>query len=278
MDKIKIITDSTCDLPKNIVEELGIKVIPLSVNINSKSYKDGVDITFDELNEFISKTEDFPTTSQVNPDVFKDVYEKYLDRGYKVISIHVSNKLSATYQSASIAKNILDTKDIIIYDSLSVCAGLGMIVQEAADMVKRGYSLDEVCSSIEKGISNIKCCVIINNLTNLVRAGRISKTISTIGSMLGIKPVISVINGELVLVDKVRGKSKLASYLLNFIEENEIDDDTEIRLVYSKESILLDDLKKYLDDRGYKYLVVHVGCVVGAYSGEKCVGVFIKKN
>ena len=76
MDKIKIITDSTCDLPKNIVEEFGIEVIPLSVNINSKSYKDGVDITFNELNEFISKTEDFPTTSQVNPDVFKDVYEK----------------------------------------------------------------------------------------------------------------------------------------------------------------------------------------------------------
>lgn len=278
MEKIKIITDSTCDLPRNIAEELGIEVVPLSVNINSKSYKDGVDITFNELNDFISKTEDFPTTSQVNPDVFKDVYEKYLDRGYKIISIHVSSKLSATYQSASIAKNILDTKNIIIYDSLSVCAGLGIIVQEAADMVKRGYSLDEICSNIENGIENVKCCVIINNLINLVRAGRISKTIGTIGIMLGIKPVISVINGELVLVDKVRGKSKLASYLLNFIEENEIDEDTKISLVYSKESIFLNDLRKYLDDRGYKYSVIHVGCVVGSYSGEKCIGIFIKKN
>ena len=153
-----------------------------------------------------------------------------------------------------------------------------MIVEEAANMVKSGYSLNEVCSNIEKGINNIKCCVIINNLTNLVRAGRISKTISTIGSMLGIKPVISVINGELTLVDRVRGKNKLSNYLFKFMEENEVDEDTEIRLVYSKESIFLDDLRKYLDDRGYKYSVVHVGCVVGAYSGEKCIGVFIKKN
>lgn len=278
MEKIKIITDSTCDLPKDIVEEFDIEVIPLSVNINCNSYKDGVDITFDKLDRTIVETEDFPTTSPVNPDVFKEVYESYLNKGYKIISIHISNKLSATYQSACIARNILDTKDIFIYDSLNVGAGLGMLAYECADMVKSGCSVDEICSFLERSIPNIKSRVIIDSLYNLVRAGRIGRTVGLIGDFLRIKPVLSAIGGELILVDKFKKTKTILEYLIRFINDNDIDQETKIWIVYSKGSVLVNDVKGYLDSKGYKYFAVHVGCVVGAYTGNKCIGIFIRKD
>ena len=278
MDKIKIITDSTCDLPKDILNDLGVEVVYLSVNINSKSYEDGKNITFDELMEIVDKDEDFPTTSQVTPDVFKEVYEKYLDRGYKIISIHLSSKLSETYQSASIAKNILETKDIYIYDSLNAGLGLGLIVKEAAEMVRDGYSLEEVCKNIEKDISTIKSCIVIEDLVNLIRSGKIGKTLGVLARVLKIKPIIGLLSGEIILLGRVRGKKAILNYLIQFIEKNNIDKDSKIYIVYSKGSIILEDIKNYLNNRGYNFYVSHVGCVIGAYAGKGCTGVFIKND
>lgn len=278
MDKIKIITDSTCDLPKDILDDLGVKVVYLSVNINSKSYEDGKNITFDELMEIVDKDEDFPTTSQVTPDVFKEVYEKYLDRGYKIISIHLSSKLSETYQSASIAKNILETKDIYIYDSLNAGLGLGLIVKEAAEMVRDGYSLEEVCKNIEKDISTIKSCIVIKDLVNLIRSGKIGKTLGVLARVFKIKPIIGLLSGEIILLGRVRGKKAILNYLIQFIEKNNIDKDSKIYIVYSKGSIILEDIKNYLNNRGYNFYVSHVGCVIGAYAGKGCTGVFIKND
>lgn len=278
MDKIKIITDSTCDLPKDILDDLGVKVVYLSVNINSKSYEDGKNITFDELMEIVDKDEDFPTTSQVTPDVFKEVYEKYLDRGYKIISIHLSSKLSETYQSASIAKNILETKDIYIYDSLNAGLGLGLIVKEAAEMVRDGYSLEEVCKNIEKDISTIKSCIVIEDLVNLIRSGKIGKTLGVLARVFKIKPIIGLLSGEIILLGRVRGKKAILNYLIQFIEKNNIDKDSKIYIVYSKGSIILEDIKNYLNNRGYNFYVSHVGCVIGAYAGKGCTGVFIKND
>lgn len=277
MEKIKIITDSTCDLPKDIIEKFDIDVIPVYLNLNSKSYRDGLDVTFEELNQLMLKTESFPTTSPISPDVFKDIYEKYLDRGYKVISIHISSKLSLIYQSASIAKNILDTNDVIIYDSSNVCAGLAMMVYKAASMVKDGYSLDEICDNIEGGFLNIRSRVVVSNLGNLSRSGRISKTMGWLGNILKIRSIIEVSNGELVLIGGIKGNKRIINYLIGFIEENDIDDSTDLYLIYSDGCVLIDELKKYLDERGYKYFIIKVGCVVGTYIGKKGIGIFINK-
>lgn len=278
MEKIKIITDSTSDLPQDIVNELDIEVIPLHVNINCNSYKDLIDISFDELNNIMRETEDFPTTSHISPDVFKEVYESYLNKGYKIISIHVSNKISDTFQSAYIAKNILDTKDIYVYDSLNVCAGLGMIVYECAKMVKSGYSLEEICAFIEKSIHNVKSAILVDNLNNLVRSGRIGRTMGLIANFLKIKPIISMVNGELALLTRLKSNKKILKYLIKFIDDNDIDQETTIWIIYSKGTIFLDSIKGYLDHKGYNYIVIHVGCVVGAYSGNKCTGIYIRKD
>ncbi len=278
MDKIKIITDSACDLSKDDIRELDIEVVPLLVNINYKSYRDNVDITPEELNKIILESENFPTTSQVNPDLFKEVYEKYLTKGYKIISIHLSSKFSNTCQSALIAKDILNTTDIVIYDSLSVCGGLAMLVRQAANMVKKGCSLKEICSKIESSIPKIKSCVVINDLSNLVAAGRINKTMSIFWKFLRVKPIIGIVGGEIVTLDSLIGVKNIPSYLIRFIEDNCVDSNSEIYLVCSKESILSQTIKNYIEKKGYKYYIIRIGCVVGAYSGGRCIGIFIKNG
>ena len=278
MEKIKIITDSTCDLPKYILEELDIEVVPLTVNVNFKSYRDNVDITFEEVSELISKTEDFPTISQITPDVFREVYQKYLDNGYKIISIHISNKLSETYQHASIAKDILDTDDIIVYDSLNVSGGLGILVYEAARMVKRGCMLKEICDNIEKSIPSILSCIFMEELTTLTRFGKISDTLGAVGNFLGIKPIISVVDGELVLVGKFISNKKGLNYIINFIKSANLDKPDNIFVIQEGGFKLFDDVKKYLGDNGYKYLSSNVGCVVGVYTGNKGGSIYLRKS
>ncbi len=277
MEKIKIITDSTCDLPIHMVNKLDIEVVPLSVNINSKSYRDGIDIDFDGLDDIISNTDDFPTTSPVSPDVFKDIYEKYLDKGYKIISIHVSSKISSTYESAFIARDILDTKDIFIYDTLNVSCGMGMLIYEAANMIKEGYSLSEVCACIEDGIPKVKCCVVTNSLSNLIRQGRVNKAIGTVGNILRVKPIISMVDGEVILIDKIMGQKKLFDYLVRFINNSGVDENTLVWILHSKDDIFR-DVEKYLKSKGYSCTSMHVGCVIGCYSGNKCIGIFFKKK
>lgn len=274
MEKIKIITDSTCDLPDDIINELGIEMVHLTVNINSKSYKDRLQINLDKLDEIIKETGDFPVTSQVNPDVFNEVYEKYLNKGYKIISIHLSDKLSNTYKYANVSKDILNSKDIHIFDSTAFSMGLGKIVYKAASMVKEGYALEKICETIEKMSSTVDCRVIISDLSNLSRSGKIDKKMISFASLIGLRPVLGLLNGELTIVDKVMGKKKSYEYLVKVIEENIQKDDT-IWMIRHGESVLFNQIKDYMEKKKYNYKVCDVGCVVGIYSGYGCVGIFL---
>ena len=128
MEKIKIITDSTADLPKEVYEKYDIEVLPLLINFGEESYLDGVEITPEVLFERIEKEGSLPTTAQVIPNRFMDTYKKYLDDGYKIISIHISSAMSGTYQSACIAKDTLESEEIFVIDSKNVTAALGMLV------------------------------------------------------------------------------------------------------------------------------------------------------
>lgn len=124
MEKIKIITDSTADLPKDIYEKYDIEVLPLLINFGEESYLDGVEINTDEVFERIRNENILPTTAQVTPNRFVEIYKKYLAEGYKIISIHMSSVMSGTYQSACIAKEMLESQDIIVVDSQNVTAAL----------------------------------------------------------------------------------------------------------------------------------------------------------
>jgi DegV family protein with EDD domain len=274
MEKIKIITDSTADLPKHIIEKYDIEVVPLLVNFGSQSYIDGVEITLSELLRRIKEEDTFPTTAQVNPQRFYESYEKYLKQGYKIISIHLSSKMSGTYQSSCIARDMLETEDIITIDSLNVTGGLGLLVIKAARLREQGYSAEKIQSELIKLIPHVKSAIGFESLENLVKGGRLSKTAGLIGGMLGIKPILTVKDGELTSMDKVRGSKKAVKTILDFMDNTGIKEGELCFLMYVENEDILFSLRESLNNKNIEYIENEVGCVVGVHAGTNACGIF----
>ncbi|AYF53526.1 DegV family protein [Clostridium botulinum] len=276
MDKIKIITDSTCDLNNQVIREYDIDVIPLIVNFGEESYIDGVDIN---IREFLRKMDEeniFPTTSGINPNKFYEHYKKYLEEGYKIISIHLSSKMSGTYQSACIAKEMLETDDIVVIDSMNVTAGLGLLAIKAAQLAKNGHSIQEIKKVIEDTIPHVKNAYAFASLDNLVKGGRLSKTMGAIGNLLNIKLILAVVNGEMAVIDKVRGTKKAIKTILSSLEK--MDSDELSILLQIDNNDIRSVLEEELKNKGVNFIVCDVGCVVGTHSGPNACGVaFIEK-
>jgi len=275
MEKIKLITDSTCDLTQELIEKYDIHVLPLSVHIGDRSFKDGESITLSEMYQGVKEGSAFPTTSQVNPQEFHDVYKKYLDEGYKIISLHVSAALSGTIQSAEIAKDMLESKDITILDSKGVSGVMFLALVEAGEMIKAGKSLDEVVAKIKETTEKVKVLVTFDTMEYLVKGGRVPKSVGAIGGFLGIKPLISIKEGKLEMVDKARGSKKAQKSLLSFIDNTPRKKDSKVVVINSLDSdmnrAVIDHLKK--NEIGSHE--IEVGCVLGVHAGPKLVGVFI---
>ena len=278
MEKIKIITDSTADLPKEVCEKYDIEVLPLLINFGEESYLDGVEITPEVLFERIEKEGSLPTTAQVIPNRFMDTYKKYLDDGYKIISIHISSAMSGTYQSACIAKDTLESEEIFVIDSKNVTAALGMLVLKAAILKENGYGTKEIAEELEKIKFNIKSSILFESLDNLVRGGRISKTAGIVGSVLGIKLILEIKDGLMSVKDKIRGSKKAIKKIISDLESNDLDNDVPVILIEVDNPEVTNALETYLIENKVNYILSPVGTTVCIHSGRKCCGlVFLNK-
>ena len=275
MEKIKLITDSTCDLTQELIEKYDIHVLPLSVHIGDQSFKDGESITLSEMYQGVIGGSAFPTTSQVNPQEFHDVYKKYLDEGYKIISLHVSALLSGTIQSAEIAKDMLENKDITILDSKGVSGVMFLALVEAGEMIQAGKSFDEVVEKIHHTIENVGVLVTFDTMEYLVKGGRVPKSVGAIGGFLGIKPLISIKEGKLEMVDKARGSKKALKSLLSFIDNTPRKKDSKVVVINSLDSDMNRAVIDHLKKNEIENHEIEVGCVLGVHAGPKLVGVFI---
>ena len=274
MQKIKIITDSTCDLNKEIIDMYNIEVLPLLVKIDDITYRDGEDINLQEFLNKMKNSEGFPTTTQVIPHRFEECYKKYIDEGYKIVSIHMSSKMSGTYHSACMAKDMLETEDIVVIDSLNVTSGLGILVLKACKLKEEGYSIFEIEEKIKETIPHVKCSLAFDSLDNLVKGGRLSKTAGAIGGLLGIKLIISIKDGELAVIDKVRGSKKAIKTILKQLDKTGIKSGETSILLRASDKNILDELRSHMNDRKIDFIECEVGCVVGTHSGEGACGIF----
>ncbi|NLK94426.1 MAG: DegV family protein [Clostridiales bacterium] len=274
MEKIKIITDSSADLPKEIFEKLQIEVLPLLINFGEESYLDGVEITLDELFRKIDEGDTFPNTSQVTPIRFQETYEKYLKEGYKIISIHISSGMSGTYQSACLAKNNIGSDDIYVIDSQSVTSGLALLVYRAAILRDMGKDIKEIVNELEEKKSKIRSSLSFDSLDNLVRGGRIPKTVGVVTGMLGIKLILEVKDGLMSVKDKVRGGKKASKRIINDIEKYGCEKGMPVMLI----NVNMDEVNKpvsdYLIENNIEFINTKVGCTVGIHSGNYATGVF----
>lgn len=217
---IKIITDSICDVPGDYVKRHNIRVMPLTVNFGDESYKDGIDLTLKEFLEKLEKSETLPTTSQVPPVDFLEIYREEIALGNKVISIHGSSQLSGTYNSAVMAKEQIGGEDIHVIDSAAITLGAGILVIKAARLAEEGLEAEEIVKEIEAGKSRLKSLFILDTLKYLHKGGRLSLSASIVGSILNIKPILTVKDGKMELYGKERGIKKAIASVMDTVKEN----------------------------------------------------------
>ena len=214
MEKIKIITDTTVDLPSEVLEKYSIDAIPVLINFGEESYLDGIEITRDEVFQRIENGDTFPNTSQITPNRFVDIFNKYIGEGYKVLVVSMSSGMSGTYQSACLAKNMIESDDIFIVDSQSICSGLGVLVIRAAILREKGNSLEEIVKDLDNVKHKINSSLSFDSLDNLVKGGRVPKAVGVVTGILGIKLILEIKDGVMAVKDRVRGSKKAVKRIL----------------------------------------------------------------
>ena len=216
MSKVAIVTDSTADIPKDLVERYGIKVIPLYVNFEDRSYLDDrVDITSKQFYERLRSVKKQPTTSQPTPQDFVKVYSELLKENGSIISIHISKKMSGTYSSAEMARKELSDSDIEVINSELVHIPLGILVIKAAELARDGKSKEEILDAINKLKQKITVLFIPSTLKYLIMGGRIGRAKGLIASVLEIRPILTLCMGEVSQFKTTRRFSQAKNELIN---------------------------------------------------------------
>lgn len=212
MTKIKIVTDSTIDVSKELLEEYKVTIVPLSITIDSKNYIDGVDLTPDVFIELMSQSKELPKSSQPPVGEFLNIYDELGKDGSSIISIHMTKGLSGTVQSAEAAAQ-MSSSDVTVIDSMFISKALGFQVIESAKMAQNGSTKEEILNRIEEIRKSTKLYVCVDTLENLVKGGRIGRGKALIGSLLNIKPMAKLQDGVYTPVGKVRNHSQAVKYL-----------------------------------------------------------------
>jgi DegV family protein with EDD domain len=206
---VKVVTDTTADLPASIIADLGIKVVPQYVRFGDKVFRDQVDISNDEFYRRLQNDPAHPSTSQPSPKDFVDVYKSLGPSRDGILSLHLSRKLSGTYDSALQAKQLMAKEAMIeVVDTSSVSMGLGLLAILAGRMAKQGATLKEINIAITDAAPRMRLMGIFDTLKYLAAGGRIGKAKALLGSILSVKPVITVKDGELHPAGQVRSRAK----------------------------------------------------------------------
>lgn len=280
---IKIISDSACDLKKAYTEQNNIGIVPFNIIINEDtSLKDKIEIQSEELLEMMKNdSQFFAKTSQPSPDDYKIEFEKAAKQGSDIICFTITSELSGSYQSAEIAKRIIQEQydvDIRIVDSLSASLGQGILIKKAVEMVGQNKSLDEIEDYVNKIKLTGKIFLLVDTLKYLEKGGRISKSKRLIGNALSLKPIMKLENGKLDIVDKVIGKKRAIKHLLKLIksEKNNASKGNELFVVHAdskqEASEIYDELKT---ENNLPFDIELISPVLVCHSGNGSIAVGI---
>ena len=243
MNQIHIITDAGSDIINSGRTDL--TVLPMTVRFGEEEFQDGVNLTHREFYEKLIESDTLPTTSQPSPFLFENAIRSILEQGDIPLVITISSKLSGTWQSACIAAGEFDEK-IHIVDSESVAVGEKALVEYALRLKDQGANIDTIVEILEREKKQLCVLGLLDTLEYLQKGGRISKTVAIAGSLLSIKPVVTVTDGEVQLLGKARGSKQGNNFLIQKIQERGVDFSRPIALGYTGLSDVL--LQKYIED------------------------------
>ncbi len=276
MNKIIISTDSTADLNESIVKSRNIEVIPLYVRFEDQVFRDGVDINTNRLYDMVDELGYLPKTQAVSPGDFETHFKKFIDQGYEVVHISIGSKISASYQSAKIAVDLLETDKVHVIDSGNLSSGIGLLVLKAADFRAFGYSAKEISQKVTSLVPKVRSQFAIKTLDYLHKGGRASGLSAFVGSILQVKPIIKVENGKLDVYKKSIGKmSKALDIMIDDLVQlkDRIDKD----YVFITHSIANNSYQYMLEEVQNKVQVKnilegHAGCVISSHCGKGTIG------
>jgi DegV family protein with EDD domain len=275
---VKIVTDSSADLPAEVVKELGITVVPLYVRFGDEVLRDRLDISEDKFYERLQHDPVHPNTTQPGPQDFVDVYRKLAQGADGIVSIHLSAKLSGTCSSALQAKGMVANEcSVEVVDSETLSMALGLIVIAAAKAAKAGKSLDEVEAVARQTMPKIRLLALLDTLKYLLLGGRIGKAKALLGSILSVKPILTLKDGEVVPAGQVRTRPKGIDRLFEFVQS--ATDIQDLAVVHSttpdEAQALAERLGSVFDKE--KIMMSRLGPVLGVHIGPAALIVAVRE-
>lgn len=270
-----IVTDSTCDISKERQEQLQIQVAPLLVNFEEGCYRDNVDITLDEFYNRLRKTEILPTTSQVNPGDFETIFRSIIKENDDIFATFLSSEISGTYQSAVLAREAIGSDKIFLLDSQHGSISEGLMVQIACNLRDEGFSAHQIFETLSDLIPKVRLYLIVDTLKYLHMGGRLSTASTMMGNLLGINPIISLINGKVQAVGKARGKKQAFDFVLERMQNEPADPAYPMQIGHADAPDKLASFREHMAPHLYpeNTTVEEIGCVIGTHTGPGTVGI-----
>lgn len=276
MPKIHVVTDSGSDLPQSIKDKYGIQVVPLTIQFGEEIYQDGVELKADQFYQRLAESSNLPSTCQPSPADFVKVYEENTEPGDHIISIHLSSKVSGTYQSAVLASTMVDNREIHVLDTKSASIGIGLVAIAVAEAIDNGATVEEAIQEGERVIDELQVYFVVDTLENLKRNGRIGAASAIVGSLLNIKPILTLNDGIVSPYDKVRGKNKAIKNIYELLREytnNNPSRKIRVGLTHAncltEAEIIRDKIKEELEINDI--LIEYIGPTIGVHVGPGTV-------
>ena len=271
----KILVDSASDYGIKEIHKRNLEFVPISITIGENNYTDGVDFEKDEFYELLVSGCDFPKTSQPSPEAFLSFFRDAKDHGDSIICILLSSSLSGTFQSAAIAKDIVEYDNIYLIDSLTASCTIRLLADHAIRLVNEVLCAEEIADKIEELKRRVKLLAGLDTLEYLAKGGRLSKSAAAIGELANIKPVITLTEeGTVGVLGKCIGKNKAISQVLKHLEEETLDPDFPIYTIYSYGTENCEKFEEKLSENGYDISDrLQVGATIGAHIGPNAFGI-----
>lgn len=277
--RVQVITDSTADIPEEMASALGIWTVPLTVSFGAETYADRIELSPPQFYEKMAASKELPKTSAPAPGLFHEYYAKAIAAGRQVVSIHLSNKFSGTVAAARVAASEFESGLVTVIDSYQASMGCGFLVLEAAEMARAGADHQQIVDHINALLPRVAIYVLLDSLENLRRGGRIGKASALLGTMLSVKPIITVTNGEASPVEKVRLLNRAISRLVGIALENA--PFRRLAVAYSDDRQIAEQVAGMLAERlpGVEPLIYQAGPVIGTYVGRGAVAtIFVREH
>lgn len=280
--QVKVLVDSGCDLTEQYYNEYDIEMIPLTVHLDGKDYKDNIEIAPKTIYDAM-RAEKEPKTSQISPQTFKTIFTSYVKKNQPFIYLAFSSGLSGTYQTAKMIEQEIkeDYPDapFQVIDTKCASIGYGLVVLRAAKMALDGASLESIAATATYHAENMEHIFTVDDLEYLKRGGRVSKTAAFVGSLLSIKPILHVDDGKLVPIEKIRGSKKLLKRMIEIMKERGTDFQNQtIGISHGDDPKRAEQLANMISSQfgidRENILIETIGAVIGAHSGPGTLAVF----